>query len=316
MSDEPQYADPERYVELAGFGGEWRDLFWNADFLALMAHRWGLDDVRTAVDVGCGAGHWGRTVLRLLPAAARVIGVDREPTFLEMARQQGIAAGFGDRMTYREGLAESLPFDDASVDLVTCQTVMIHVADASIAIREMLRILRPGGLIILAEPDNRAGNLALLNSHPSLASNEIADIVRFQLVVEDGKLAMGEGNNSIGGMLPGLLNAAGASDIRVHANDRCVTLMPPYDTPSMRTALDQELAWAREDISILFGTESDTRRHYLAGGGTSDEFDRVWSLVRQTLRDLENGIEQRTYHAARGFVMYLVSGRAAGSSPN
>ncbi|MCZ7684227.1 MAG: class I SAM-dependent methyltransferase [Sandaracinaceae bacterium] len=146
MTREPEYADPQRYIDLVGFRGGWRDLFWNADFLDLVARRLRLAEVKDALDVGCGAGHWGRALLPHLPASARLVGVDREEAFLALARE----AADPRRTEYRVGTAEALPFDDASFDLVTCQTLLIHVRDPAVAIAEMKRVLRPGGVLLAA----------------------------------------------------------------------------------------------------------------------------------------------------------------------
>jgi SAM-dependent methyltransferase len=313
MTDAPEHADPERYADLTGFRGEWRDLFWNRDFLGLMAQRWHLGEVREALDVGCGAGHWGRTVLSLLPPAATLVGVDREPRFLELAREQAGARGLTERLSFAPGTAEALPFPDDSFDLVTCQMVLIHVAEPDAALREMIRVTRPGGIVAVVEPDNRAGNLALLNGAPGLLDDEIASLVLLQLVCERGKQQLGEGDWSIGGLLPGRLRAAGLSDVHAYTNDRCIELAPPYQDPAMRTALQQELAWAAEDVSILTGSRHDTRRLFLAGGGSETAFESAWSVMLRWLRSIEQGIAARTYHAARGFVLYLVSGRKPAS---
>src|SRR4051812_44702072 len=50
----------KEYSFLVGFEGDWRDTWWNADFLDLMARRWGLSSALRVLDVGCGVGHWGR----------------------------------------------------------------------------------------------------------------------------------------------------------------------------------------------------------------------------------------------------------------
>jgi SAM-dependent methyltransferase len=309
MTDAPEHADPERYADLAGFRGEWRDLFWNRDFLGLMAQRWGLAGVREALDVGCGAGHWGRTVLPLLPPQASMVGVDREPRFLELAREQALARGMAERLSFVEGTAEALPFADDRFDLVTCQMVLIHIADVEVALREMIRVTRPGGIVAVVEPDNRAGNLALLNGAPGLLDDEIASLVLLQLLCARGKQLLHEGNGSVGGLLPGLLRAAGLSHVQAYTNDRCIELAPPYQEPAMRVALQQELAWAAEDVSILTGSRHDTRRLFLAGGGSESAFESAWGVTLRWLRAIEQGVATGTYHAGRGFVLYLVSGR-------
>lgn len=309
MADEPEYADSARYAELTGFHGEWRDLFWNADFLELMARRWRLHEVGEALDVGCGAGHFSRTMLGLLPKEATMVGLDHEADFFELAKKGAKARGQGDRYRLVQGSVEALPFHDNSFDLVTCQLVLIHVADLAAALEEMIRVTRPGGLIALVEPDNRAGNLALFGGTPLLSDEETAELVRFQLVTERGKRALGEGDNSVGSRLPGVLRQLGLDDVSVYTNDRCMDLAPPYEEPKMKIALDQELAWLAEDISIMFGTEGDSRRLYLAGGGDAASFDRAWALSRTWMRAMERGIKEHTFHAARGFVMYLAAGR-------
>jgi len=309
MTEAPEHADPERYADLTGFRGEWRDLFWNRDFLGLVAQRWGLGQVGEALDVGCGAGHWGRMVLSLLPPHASIVGVDREPRFLELAREQAHARGLAERVSFVKGTVEALPFPDDRFDLVTCQMVLIHVADVEVALREMIRVTRPGGLVAVVEPDNRAGNLALLNSVPGLLDDEIASLVLLQLVCERGKQELGEGNWSIGGLLPGLLRAAGLSSVQAYTNDRCIDLAPPYQEPAMKLALQQELAWMAEDVSILTGSRHDTRRLFLAGGGTESAFESAWSVMLRWLRSIEQGVATGTYHAGRGFVLYLVAGR-------
>lgn len=302
---EPQYADPKRYIELVGFEGGWRDLFWNHDFLDLMARRLELQQVRDVLDVGCGAGHWGRALLPHLPADARMVGVDREPKFFELAA----AKADPDRSQFVAGEAERLPFEDASFDLVTCQLVLIHVRDPAVAIKEMKRVLRPGGLVLVAEPDNRAGNLALLGGEPRVPDDDLLAIFGLLLRCDAGKRALGEGDQNIGGMLPGLFAAAGLHNVVAHTNDRCITLFPPYERPSMKVALQQEHAWARQDVSILCGSKGDNWRFYEAGGGSEDEFQHGWAAVARWMQSVEAGVEAGTYHAARGFVMYLVAGR-------
>lgn len=173
----------------------------------------------------------------------------------------------------------------------------------------MIRVTRPGGLVVVVEPDNRAGNLALLGGTADLLDDEIASLVLLQIVCERGKQQLGEGNWSIGGLLPGLLRAAGLHEVRAHTNDRCIDLAPPYQEPAMKLALQQELAWMAEDVSILTGSRHDTHRLFLAGGGSEAAFESAWGVMLRWLRAIEQGIAAGTYHAGRGFVLYLVSGR-------
>src|SRR6185436_18728119 len=124
---------------------------------ALIAHRLRLSELRSMLDVGCGVGHWGRLLLPLCHPEASLVGVDREVRSLEAAAQ---TARDAKRCSYRAADLAALPFPDGSFSLVTCQTVLIHVADVRAALAELLRVLAPGGLLLLAEPNNLAGRAA------------------------------------------------------------------------------------------------------------------------------------------------------------
>jgi SAM-dependent methyltransferase len=69
----------------AEYFGEQRDFWWNRDFLELMARRWGLPEAPRMLDVGCGVGHWGRLMLSLVSPRASLVGLDREPKWIEEA---------------------------------------------------------------------------------------------------------------------------------------------------------------------------------------------------------------------------------------
>ncbi|HLT40177.1 MAG TPA: methyltransferase domain-containing protein [Enhygromyxa sp.] len=307
-NESPEYADPNRYAELTGFDGEYRDLWWNRDFLELLARRWQLARRRELLDVGCGAGHWGLTVLGLMPSEARLTGVDAEPSFLARAHERATARGQSDRCRFELGRAEALPFADASFDVVCCQTLLIHVADASVAVAEMARVLRPGGILIASEPDNLAGNVALLGTSLNTPDEDVVAIVALLSTCMRGKRALGEGDERVGGRLPQLFADAGLTALRCHTNDRCMQLVPPYADPQMRATLDQELAWAAEGMAIISWTEHDARRLHEAGGGSAREFASGFAAVRRWLDGFVREVEARRFSSARGFVMYVASG--------
>ncbi len=308
--DGPEYADPERYAELTGFSGEWRDLWWNEDYLRLVARRFGLAERRRTLDLGCGAGHWGLRLLPHLHRRAHLTGADRVPEFFDAARARAEARGLGERVDFVETTAEALPFEDETFDLVTCQTVLIHVADAASVLREARRVLAPGGLLLAAEPDNLAGNMAHFTTS-GLDDADIRALVELQQLKQRGKIALGEGDDSIGARLPALFAQAGLSPVRTYTNDRCIPLVPPYESEEMRVDLEQELAWAREGITG-FGTRGDARRHVLAGGGSEADFERLWPAAQRFAARFVEDVEAGRYAGARGYVMYLVGGQEPG----
>lgn len=147
--------------------------------------------------------------------------------------------------------AHTLPFPDASFDLVTCQTVLIHVADPAAVIAEMARVTRPGGLVLAAEPNNVSTSLVLNSITFDDPVEDILTGVRLQLICERGKAALGEGNNSVGDLVPGLFAAAGLTDIAVYLNDKTNAFLPPYDTPEQRALLEERQDFDARDFWIL-----------------------------------------------------------------
>jgi SAM-dependent methyltransferase len=98
------------------------------------------------LEVGCGDGAWSVHAAR---AGARVTGLDRSGAALEAARRRAGDAGVA--LAACRGDAGSLPFPAASFDLVLAITVLCFVDDPAGAVREMARVLRPGGRLVLGE---------------------------------------------------------------------------------------------------------------------------------------------------------------------
>jgi SAM-dependent methyltransferase len=291
--------------------GDTRDHWWNLDFLQLVAKRWNFDAVRDVLDVGCGVGHWGTLLSSVMPEHVRVIGVDREPRWVEQARARALARRLEGRFSYRQGEVDHLPFPDNSFDLTTCQTLLIHVPDPAAAISEMMRVTRPGGLVVVAEPNNLTESL-LLDSISNLASiDDIVELVRFQLTCERGKVALGEGDNSLGDRVPGLFVAQGLVDVAVHVNDKATAVFPPYSTGAQRAF--SEDARDRANRRLWIWSEADARRFFLAGGGNEETFAVHFARVLASRENIVRGLDEATYHGIVGGEFYLVAGRKPGA---
>ncbi|HTB78557.1 MAG TPA: class I SAM-dependent methyltransferase [Polyangiaceae bacterium] len=290
--------------------GDPRDHWWNLDFLQLMAKRWRLDAVRDVLDVGCGVGHWGMLLASVMPEHVRVTGVDREPSWVEHASARALARGLEGRFSYGQGEAARLPFPDNSFDLTTCQTVLIHLPDPASAISEMMRVTRPGGLVAVAEPNNLTASL-LLDSITNLASvDEIVELVRFQLTCERGKVALGEGDNSLGDRVPGFFVAQGLTDVTVHVNDKATSVYVPYATGAQRAFTED--ARDRANRRLWNWSEADARRFFLAGGGGKEAFAAHFARGLASRENIVRGLDDSTFHGIIGGEFYLVAGRKPG----
>jgi len=98
------------------------------------------------LDVACGLGDWAGHFLGR--GAAGISGIDLSAKAIEACRSRYPDGDF------RVGEAESLPFDDDSFDIVTCMGSLEHFVDKPAALREMIRVARPGARFILLVPNS------------------------------------------------------------------------------------------------------------------------------------------------------------------
>jgi SAM-dependent methyltransferase len=297
----------------ADYFGPQRDFWWNADFLDLMAKRWRLADVRRVLDVGCGAGHWARQVLPRCHPEATLLGIDREPAWIERARSHaGSDPGLA-RATFELGDATSLDALGDDFDLVTCQTVLIHLADPARAIAGMAARLRPGGLLAVAEPNNLAEAVVSDSVDAGASMDERIAHFRFQFVCEQGKRALGLGDNSIGDRVPELFARAGLVDITVFNSDKVALVMPPYASPEARALRDE--AYEHEARDFARWDRETAEKYFLAGGGDARAFEEAWQKERARVAEAAKALREDRYYGNATGVFYLVSGRvpAAGA---
>ena len=96
------------------------------------------------VDVGCGAGIDSLIAAKMVGAAGRVIGVDMTPEMLAKARAAAQQAETAN-VEFKQGLAEALPVKDSWADVVISNGVLNLFPDKLAALREIARVLKPGG---------------------------------------------------------------------------------------------------------------------------------------------------------------------------
>lgn len=107
------------------------------------------------LDIGCGIGGPARWIAAKY--GCRVTGVDLTPEFCEAARALTDACGMADRVTILEGSATDLPLPDAAFDRAYSHNVVMNIADKPRFYREAWRVLRPGGVLALANVCAGAG---------------------------------------------------------------------------------------------------------------------------------------------------------------
>jgi ubiquinone/menaquinone biosynthesis C-methylase UbiE len=124
---------------------------------------------KTLVDLGCGSGYW-------LPIyaseAAAVIGVEPHQSLLGMAAQRD------ERVAVVPGSAEHMPFRDNSLDVVHARFAYFWPPGCEAGLAETLRVLKPGGTLVVIDNDQRHGEFAELlasAANPGLGQPEVTD---------------------------------------------------------------------------------------------------------------------------------------------
>ena len=188
-----------------------------AKFLAFLDRIDGIADVRErrarsyamlgvrrgeeVLEVGCGIGTACIEMAALVGPQGSVRGIDLSEAMVAEARRRAAAAGSDAR--FDVGSATSLALDDASVDAYRAERVYQHLADAPAALAEALRVLRPGGRLLLVDQD---WDCALLDADDLATAREVHRAFSDSLV-----------RGTVGRQYHRLLRAAGFSDVRVEA---------------------------------------------------------------------------------------------------
>jgi len=132
-----------------------------------------VDRALTVADVGCGTGYLAQALARRV---GKVICVDPSAAMIERAQQNLLGAPA--ELEFHEGSMEALPIADSSVDAAFAHMVLHHLADTRAGLAEMVRIVRPGGLVTCLDmlPHNETWmREAMADARLGLDPNTLAD---------------------------------------------------------------------------------------------------------------------------------------------
>ncbi|MYE06950.1 MAG: methyltransferase domain-containing protein [Chloroflexi bacterium] len=157
------------------------------------------------LDAGCGPGTVTAGLARAV-SPGRAIGLDSAPEVLEHARAHAAEEAV-DNLTFVAGDVYRLDFAEAEFDVVYANQLLQHLADPVGALREMRRVLKPGGLLAVRDAD-----YATMSPHPKFP--EFSDWNRLYHEVAYRNNA----EPDAGRTLPAWVRAAGFPEIEIHPN--------------------------------------------------------------------------------------------------
>jgi len=156
------------------------------------------------LDIACGTGVLARAAARAVGESGEVVGIDVNEGMLAVARS------CSDAISWETGAAEALPFDADSFDRVASQFGLMFFEDRAQAIREMLRVVRPGGMAgvaVWASLEDTPGYAAVAEMLTELFGSEVAKSVEVPY-------CLGSTN-----VLKALFEEAGSGEIAIRTAD-------------------------------------------------------------------------------------------------
>lgn len=166
----------------------------------------------SVLDIACGTGVIARDMASQVGSRGRVVGLDINPNMLDMARIREPA------VEWKEGSALAMPFADSEFDAVVCQQGLQFFPDRGVALREMHRVLVPGGRLALAlwcEIESSSAHHALAQGLERHVGSETAALMYAVFRLGDAET------------IHTLLAEAGFCDVRIRREKRMAHFLSP-----------------------------------------------------------------------------------------
>lgn len=165
------------------------------------------------LDVGCGSGDDVRDLAAMVAPSGCAFGVDKSESMIEEARRR--AAGCGLPVQFKLGEAVRLPWQSDYFDACRADRLLQHLPEPDRALNEMLRVLKPGGRLVVVDRD---WGMVALDSLDSATTQAVLN-----------RACSGIRNGWIGRKLYGLFKRAGLSEVQVQAHTITITRLDIAD---------------------------------------------------------------------------------------
>ncbi|MET3125471.1 SAM-dependent methyltransferase [Arcicella rosea] len=268
-----------------------RNLWWNEDFVSLLAQRWGLKDYNSMLDVGLGLGHWSRMLLKYVEPSFTFTGLDIEQKWLDESKNifsNSFPNELSDKFKFIKADAHDIPLPSNSFDIVTCQTVLMHLHNPLKCLSEMKRLIKPTGIVICVEPINLFNRLEVSSLTSEIDIRHRVVLYEFWSRLHEGKRLLKLGDNDIGMYLPGLFEQLKFNNICSFQNDRL----------QFTSGINVE-----EELSI---TEED--RYFAHIGGADSKLQMQIGKVLSEIKEMLKSRPLPNYFSSGTLNMIICSG--------
>lgn len=266
-----------------------RVLTHNADYLEFLVRKvWRIDrQPQKIAEFGCGYGRFASMLLPLLPSGSSYAGFDSAAALVSKGKE--IFAESPYPASFVRGEVHQAPLRDGYFDVTIAHLVLMHMPDPVQVLREMIRVTRPGGLLITCDA-SRNGHNALLHIEES-DEQENVDLELIQTVNRSIRRESGVDYN-IGMKTPVLMHRMGLENVQARISDLVLLVLPPLDTSEKEQIFR---AMCSEGLGYQPTGEAEIdswRQKLIARGVLREKADK--EIKRQLERDfLHKG---NTYH--------------------
>jgi ubiquinone/menaquinone biosynthesis C-methylase UbiE len=279
---------------------------WNKDFLSLLGKRWHLKNKKKILEVGCGEGYWFLEYMSELSTQTEIILSDVSFNYLSSAKTL-ISKKSDKKVNFVAANTYNLPFSNESFDFITCQRVLMHLADPLLALKEMKRVLKPYGTLAVIEPCSIHRSISHTYRQEHSYYGERLNLVHFHSVAERGKIKLNQGDNSIGETVPKLFRKLNFIDVTTCLNDCIVQILPEEPLEKKNFFVKQIQNWLNQRFYSIWD-KNEARNYFQAGGGTNEEFKVFANFIYKLNNTIFSKIKSNQGHITLNDLLYITWG--------
>jgi 2-polyprenyl-3-methyl-5-hydroxy-6-metoxy-1,4-benzoquinol methylase len=203
---------------------------------------------KTILDVGC---QWGATSIALARAGGIVTGIDIHSPFVEGARMR--SASHGIRADFFVSQSEQMHFEANSFDVIICTNVIEHVNSHEKALKEIIRVLRPGGMLFLDGPNRMGIKYFIRDPHYRMFGVSVLShsLGKFYVTKIRKYPAYYVGTFPVASTIGNMLNNLGVDIVRC-AVDGLLSSRKNDGMPLQMPKLNHPINWLRLNCSAIF----------------------------------------------------------------